>query len=129
MKALPTATLPVKVTFKAAKHDHLSGVRTFYLSSLSGGSDTYTLKVIRREGLRRPAFTCTCQDFTHRARPLNVTCKHIRVLKGIIEAMGGLSKIPTGYEVSILRQTERNAAAGSTEADADMRVAGKGDDV
>lgn len=93
------------VTFAAAARDHLRGVRTFYVSSLSGEARTYTLKVIRRAGQRR--MTCSCPDYHNRRDPVRRHCKHLRLLRELLRLVGGASKIPNGARATVPLRKER----------------------
>lgn len=99
MTAHPLADA-VRVRFQSAAIDRTPGVRTFYLSSLTGEPDVYTLKYIRRGRQRRT--TCNCENYIHVQQPRDRICKHVRVLNDIIATLGGVSEIPNGVDVTVL---------------------------
>ena len=103
--------MKVKLWLRAAQRDGTRGVRTFYMPSFTEEGGVYCLKVIRRPTERK--ITCDCPDFYHRAGPRGVTCKHVRAMRRLVRARGGVSRIEPGETVRLvggspgLRPTER----------------------
>jgi hypothetical protein len=95
---------PHVVVLRRASQEHLRGVHTFYLTSLTGGPQRYVVKVIRR---RRRTATCTCPDFVHRAGPLGRACKHVRLLRAVLRRVGGLQAFPRGAAAAVERGGRR----------------------
>jgi len=84
--------------------DRLAHVYTFYVSSLSGSGDTYTVKRFRA------SMTCTCPDFVHRGQVLRVPCKHVRLVRLFARAVGGFASVPRGREVRFRLADPRHGA-------------------
>jgi hypothetical protein len=68
--------------------------RTFYVASLTGGTDEYTVK--RAHG----RMTCTCPDYVHRGQVVGAPCKHVRVVQLLARAAGGVDQIRRGVTLT-----------------------------
>jgi hypothetical protein len=84
--------------------DQTKGVRTFHVQS-SGRDHWYVVKRIRRPGaskaMIKARWMCSCPDFMHRGMQTNRHCKHIKLLRAHVIAVGGVSKVPRGTMLSI----------------------------
>jgi len=76
------------VAIRSAASERLLA-RTFFVRSLSGR----VVKVIARR------FTCTCPDYVHRGQVVRQPCKHVRLLRLVARAAGGLRQIPRGAAI------------------------------
>lgn len=83
-----------------------AGVHTFYVSSFTAKDHGVTLvspvewvvKHLRRGSKRR--WSCSCPDFFHVAQVKGRHCKHIKLVKRIIELLGGMQQIPRGATIN-----------------------------
>lgn len=79
------------VVVRTARAEHL-GARTFYVGSLTtGDADRYTVKLMTGRRVH-----CTCPDYANRGVVLRALCKHVRLVKLLARAAGGLRHVPHG---------------------------------
>lgn len=65
-------------------------VYTFYVSSLTRPKVEYTVKRFRRQ------VTCSCPDYIHRGQVLGIPCKHVRLIRLLVRAVGSWTSLPKG---------------------------------
>lgn len=97
----------VRVRTSAAERVGPPKVRTFYVSSFQQRarvSATASEYVVKRFGRR---MTCTCPDFVHRAQVENVACKHVRLIRLLARAAGGVDHVPAGVTLRLRLDGER----------------------
>lgn len=92
------------VTIRTA-HSERYGAKTFYVSSFrqrlqteaghSAIESDYTVKLWETKRA-----TCTCPDHTHRGQILGVPCKHVRLVRLLVNVAGGASRVPMGATLS-----------------------------
>lgn len=85
-----------RVVIRTATREDL-GARTFYVQTFTGELDPktgkvleYTVKLIARR------YHCTCPDFANRGVVLVQPCKHVRLVRLLARAAGGLRQVPAG---------------------------------
>lgn len=86
-----------KVIIRSAAVEHLNA-RTFYISSFETPANSYIVKQFKHRT------TCTCPDFVNRGQVLGVPCKHIRLLRLLAHAVGGMRFIRRGVSTSFRLQ-------------------------
>ncbi len=78
------------VVIRTAQAERL-GARTFYVGSLTDPhKDPWTVKLVARRS------HCTCPDFANRGFVLQRACKHVRLVRLLARASGGLRRVPHG---------------------------------
>lgn len=73
------------------------GARTFYVDSFTEAGVAWVVKRFRSGGSAR--FTCNCPNYTHVGQVLGVPCKHVRLIKLLIRAAHGVTRIRYGVEI------------------------------
>lgn len=102
--------------FKRAKSDS-RGVNTFYVSGQT--QPEYCVKFIRVNGSR---WVCNCPNFFHQQQVFGHHCKHIKVVKALIRAAGGLRNIPRGVEVNDQQTVDSHVICSWGDALADRLI-------